>query len=316
MVMKPDFFIIGTQKAATGSLYKYLSQHRQIFMSSNKEPFYFSFLPGQPRTFDIPYPPAHPNARVDYWEYNATDYLITDLAEYEALFTNASPGLVKGEASTSYIYSVGAAQRIYDYNKDAKIIAVLRDPIERAYSAYMYYHRLGLIGMPETFLEAFQEADKFQHRHWILFWHMKQRGFYTEQVLRYKKLFGDRFKIYIYEEDIDQNLSRTLGDMFEFLGVDTAFTPDTSAIYGSSGKPSSPLAAQLYSVSQTARNIFRPFRAVIPRQLQQVVTNFENGLLYKEELPRKVKQGLKEVYKEDVDKLESIIQRDLSAIWS
>jgi len=104
---KPDFFIVGAPKCGTTSMYHYLRQHDQIFMPDEKEPHYF----GE----DLKKRP---------------DKFIDNEDEYLNLFKDAKPDQKLGEASTFYLYSKSASREIKEYNPDAKIIIMLRNPID------------------------------------------------------------------------------------------------------------------------------------------------------------------------------------------
>src|SRR5919108_6309578 len=111
----PNFFIVGTQKAATTSLYFYLKEIPGVYMSQVKEPFYFAPHAVQSNTSD----------------------LIRDKREYLRLFENASGYVAVGEASPIYLWDPDAPKLIHQTVPHARIIMILRDPIERAYSNYL-----------------------------------------------------------------------------------------------------------------------------------------------------------------------------------
>lgn len=114
MSPRPDFFIVGAPKCGTTAVYRYLAAHPAVFMPENKEPEYFST--------DLP-------------RYGH----VGTLAEYEALFSTARANALTGEASVFYLYSRVAIGHIMAHNADAKIIAILRDPIEAARSMHAYH---------------------------------------------------------------------------------------------------------------------------------------------------------------------------------
>ena len=125
---KPNFFIVGAPKAGTTSLYAYLSMHPEVFMPSTiKEPDYFS----------------HKAILAQNLYYNTTH--VTNLEEYLDLFSLANGEKAIGEASVSYLYYQEAARNLYDFNPEARIIIILREPVERAFSHYLMDARLGLI---------------------------------------------------------------------------------------------------------------------------------------------------------------------------
>jgi len=111
---KPDFFIVGAAKCGTTALYSYLAAHPAVFMSELKEPNYFCT--------DLP--------RYGY---------VATLTEYEALFSSAQPHALTGEASVNYLYSKVAIRQIMAHNADARIIVMLRNPIEAARSMHAYW---------------------------------------------------------------------------------------------------------------------------------------------------------------------------------
>jgi Sulfotransferase family len=112
----PDFFVVGAAKSGTTSLYHYLDQHPDVYMPRNKEPHYFSRVP--------PFPGrgSHP---------------VTSEEEYLDLFKLWNKESVAGEASPSYLWDEKAPYRIKETVPQAKIIAILRHPVERAYSHYL-----------------------------------------------------------------------------------------------------------------------------------------------------------------------------------
>ena len=111
--MKVDFFIVGAPKAGTTSLFHYLNEHLEIEMSSQKEPDYFS--DGALKRQGMYYRKSR----------------IENLEKYHGLFTNKEVKL-RGEASVSYLFYNDVPQKIKDYNPKAKIIIMLRNPIDSA----------------------------------------------------------------------------------------------------------------------------------------------------------------------------------------
>lgn len=131
---KPDFFIVGAPKAGTTSIYSYLVQHPEIFMPARKEPYFF----GQ-------------------WRRNSEE----DLRDYLRLFRGVPESKVAGEASTTYLYLQSAAEEIKAFRPDAKIIIMLRNPVDRAYSQYWHHVRLGWV---EASFEEELEAEEARLR--------------------------------------------------------------------------------------------------------------------------------------------------------
>jgi hypothetical protein len=215
-VTMPNFFIIGAQKAGTTSLYYYLKQHPQVYMSPRKEPHFFKGMHSEYRKRGRSLPP------------------VTDLGDYQALFEGVTDEKAIGEASASYLYSPKAPALIKRSIPDAKLIAVLRNPADRAYSNYLYCVKMGREPLA-SFAEALQAEEKRIRENWGPLWHYRQKGFYYSQVKRYFDVFGqDQVKVYLYD-DLRGKPSSMLGDIFRFLDVDETFVPDLSIEHNTAG---------------------------------------------------------------------------------
>ena len=121
----PNLFLVGAAKAGTTSLYDALARNPAIFMSPVKEPHYFSRIEPSP-------------------ERRAFFPHVADEASYLELFDGAADEELLGEASTSYLWEPGTAERIREQSPRARILIMLRDPVERAYSQYWNDVREGL----------------------------------------------------------------------------------------------------------------------------------------------------------------------------
>jgi len=294
----PNFLIIGAAKSGTSSLYYYLKQHPEIYMSPVKEPHFFSFTSQTKMT----------NGPGD-----TIPEAITDLEEYKNLFENVINEKAIGEASTSYLYRKEASKRIKATNPDIKLIAILRNPTERAFSAYMHLIR-DQREETKPFSEALkQEAIRIQNN-WDPIWHYKNVGLYFEQLSRYYKIFSrEQIKIYEFEQLIS-NPGELLQDIFSFLEVNTNFTPDISLKYNVSGSQKSNF---IYYISKTIFNKPNPIRWIsrilIPELWRQKVTNtIRSKNLDKQTISEVVKSDLINFYREDILKLEELIEKDLS----
>jgi len=196
----PNFFIVGTGKGGTTSLWEYLSTIPGIFMSNVKEPKYFSPSSTQSGSFQI-----------------------QDKKEYLALFENSEDSIAIGEASPNYLKDPESAMLIHKQIPHAKIIISLRDPVERIHSNYFMYKRNKYFH--GTFHEythllkkSNQKIDNFNRA--------LRSGMYTENVKRYLDVFGqNRVKILIFEE-WTKNVKKTIQDLINFLEVDYEITDD------------------------------------------------------------------------------------------
>ncbi|MBK9638978.1 MAG: sulfotransferase [Bacteroidetes bacterium] len=165
---RPNFFIVGAAKAGTTSLYQYLSQHPEVYMSPIKEPNYFST--------EIKFEEVRTEVKERIRLLKINSFLkgnmrkpihrafINDIKQYESLFRFVGNQKAIGEASASYLYSPYAAKAIQEYNSEAKIIIILRNPIQRIYSHYLMDRRMGITNLP--FEEALEAEKSYQPRQW------------------------------------------------------------------------------------------------------------------------------------------------------
>ena len=205
----PDFFIIGPPKAGTTALHAALAQHPELHLSRIKEPKYF--LCGDR-------PPPQDGGPGDAHSYREW---VWQRDRYEALFADAPAGTQSGESTPFYLSDLSAQKRIHDEIPDAKLIVILRDPVDRAYSNWTHLWSDGLepIG---NFLQACAEEDVRINKGWAPFWKYRQLGLYGEQLDHLFQLFPrEQVHLFRYKELVDEP-HRTLNRICEFLGV----TPD------------------------------------------------------------------------------------------
>ena len=159
MTQLPNFLIIGAAKGGTTSLYHYLNQHPQVYMSPMKEPRFFA-LENEKLNFQ------NPDKAI-----NKTS--VTSLSEYYKLFDGVTNETAIGEASPLYMYSTKAVERIAHYVPTAKLIAILRNPVDRAYSCYKHLIALE----PYSFADAILHEDKRISQNWAHLWNYRLGGY-------------------------------------------------------------------------------------------------------------------------------------------
>jgi hypothetical protein len=215
---QPNFFLVGAPKAGTTSLYHYLGQHPQIYMSPIKEPHYLADeIRAENFTEELlamRRGRQEPSGPVSTWR----DYL--------TLFQGAGAQTAIGEASVCYLWSKTAPQNIAARFPEAKILMMLRNPAERAYSQYL--HTLSLASRPISFRECLDAALVATSTRIGTLYPFLEFGFYSQQIERYLAVFPrPALGIYFYD-DYRRNPPAVLEDMFRFLGVDPQFQPDLS----------------------------------------------------------------------------------------
>jgi len=295
-MMMPNFLVIGAAKSGTTSLYYYLRQHPEVYMSPIKEPHFFSFE-GEQTDFRGP------------GDQEAARLYIKDIKSYCDLFQKASREKAIGEASNSYIYYPKAAQRIKLHIPQARLIAILRNPIDRAFSSFLH-----LVRDSREFVLNFREALELEEKrikdNWFPLWHYKQRGFYYQQLKYYYQLFdSSQIKIELYD-DLQSNPLALLKDLFNFLDVDTSFVPNISATYNVSVIPKYKF---VYEFLKNPNFVKNPLKLLFPPKIRgPLKQSILNSTLYRPELTVELRKELAEIYQDDILKLQGLIQRDLS----
>lgn len=290
----PNFFIVGVAKAGTTSIARYLDQHPDVFVSKVKEPKYFS-VP------DNVFPHKGPQDEL------ADKKVVRDFDRYQDLFRPGSHCRARGEASVDYLYFRNSASRIRKIIPDAKIIAILRNPADRAFSAYMHNVRDGIETLP--FDEAIRaEAGRIKEN-WEFFWHYTELGFYSKQIEHYIEVFGKNNVFALLYDDFVSDPAEFCKTVFGILEVDTSFHPDISHKYNVSGRPRSRMLHDLFNRKNIVKSIFKPF---LPKSIRKKINKRLAGInLGKEEMNSETRQMLQCLYREDILRLETVIGRDL-----
>ncbi len=256
----PNFIILGAAKAGTTAVYYYLMQHPQIHVTPLKETNFFA-LEGQPLRFSGPGDDEYVNR-----------LSITTLDAYQEQYRYAQGKSAIGEASPLYLYHPRAPERIHHYVPDSKLIAFVRNPVDRAFSAFLHLVRDKREPFTDFRLGLQAEKERIAAG-WEHIWHYKQMGLYYAQLQRYYALFPrTQIKIFLYK-DLRTNPVGTMQEIFRFLEVDPAFVPNMS---------------QRHNVTVDLPSERRPV------------------------LPPEVRTELRAFFREDALRLQDLIGRDLS----
>jgi hypothetical protein len=296
MVKFPNFFIIGAAKCGTTALCLYLKQHPSIFMCPMKEPKFFA---------NVNAPPHWLGPGDEQYERNT----VTTLAAYAALFHNADDERALGEASTQYLYIERAAHEIKRYVPHAKLIAILRNPADAAYAAFMHKRRENLEPLRD-FARALGDEPNRERENWSPFWFYRQRGLYYEHLMRYYSLFPkEQIRVYLYE-DFAASPAKLLQDIFNLLGVEESFAPDMAYRPNISGIPRSRALHRLLMS-------LKPWQRVLEgspcsRVLGRAVAGLKDLNLARPQMDSEVRAQLLKGYREEIQKLEELLSRDLS----
>ncbi|TPE48411.1 sulfotransferase family protein [Amaricoccus solimangrovi] len=270
----PNFLIIGAPKAGTTSLYDYMREHPQIFMSDPKETRFFAYR-GQGG--------------------DRTRWPVQSLEEYEALFAPVRDEIAIGEATPHYLIYPHVAERIHDLLPEARLIASLRNPVDRSYSVYqMNLRNQGTnTGLP------YAEAIRSDHN---------LRETYADKLERYFALFPrERIRI-ILLEDLEGRPEAVMRGLFEFLGVDPAFRPDLSRISNPGGEPRIKLLHDLLA-HPGLRDFGRKF---LPRDAVEKLKDLRGRNLRKQPMSAADRKAALAIFREDILATGTLIGRDLT----
>ena len=208
----PDFLIAGVPKAGTSALHAALVRHPQLFLPGVKEPKFF-LSDGRPPD------QGGPGDRQTYQEH------VWRRGDYEALFADAPPGAVKGEATPFYLHDEGAHRRIRRLVPGAKLVLILRDPVDRALSNWAHLFGAGL--EPESdFLRACDKEAERKRKGWAAFWLYQELGHYGTQVRRLFEHFPREQVLLMRYRDLRDTPVDALDRVTAFLGVDPGVVRD------------------------------------------------------------------------------------------
>jgi hypothetical protein len=252
----PDLLVIGAFKAGTTSLHHYLGQHARIFMTRVKEPNFFAYDENSVA--------------------NPTDFPITNIDDYERLFDEAKPGQLLGEASPGYLHSPIAPLRIHSCIPNGKLIASLRNPVDRAYSHYLMYYR---IGRTQLSAQAAFNAGGF----WV------DASLYADALATYRRLFGDQLK--------------------EWLGLSQMTDLDTTERHNPGGLPRSRLIHRSFELVRNLPIV----QEFVPSRTRARLARIRNAnLKAAPTLPEPEAARWREYFREDIHRTQDILKMDLA----
>jgi len=270
-------------KAGTTSLYEYLSKVPEVYMSPIKEPRFFSVSIEDPG-----------------------DITVSEKQEYLDLFRKVVEEKIIGEASPTYIYDPEAPKLIHKVSPKARILITLRDPVERANSAYLELKRNGII-TSESFqqvLEKEMNNKKVRGKINRIF----SEGLYYENIKRYLDIFGtDQVKI-IFFEDLVKNTLKTMNEIVKYLGINYVFENPDFEIFNPYGRSRNKLITKTLTDHQGFRKILRK---IIPSSTREKINK---AMLVHDEKPKMDENDRKiliKFYTEDVLKVKKLLGKDL-----
>lgn len=291
MTNRPNFLVVGSMRCGTSTLYELLRQHPDVFMSSVKEPDYYAFE-------DCP-----PGFLVD------GSAPVASHSEYDTLFATRNGERRVGEASHNYLYYSGtAAQRIRDDLGEIDLVCILRHPVERAFSHWLFHIRNGR--EPHTDFPAAVAAEGARVRDGVHFGHYVGRGRYAAQLTPFLERF-DRARLHIFfYEDLSADPVELARMVYTALEVDDSFVPDTSVRANPSGQPRLQALNTMLTSNGAVKRAVQP---LLSRRLYRYATRLRDWNLVQPSIEADLRAELVAGYRSDVLRLEELTDRDLSA---
>jgi len=274
----PAFVLVGVPRAGTTSLYRYLGQHPQISLSDMKE---INFL-------------SYPGEELARTRYPWLRFPVRTIEEYERRFAGG-PGRTAVDFSASCFRSPVAIDRIRRFVPDARLFLLLRDPVARAWSAYLNRVDKRYETRPPD--EALVRGEL-----------AVENGFYSERLEAFRTAFGpDRVRVWIFD-DLTGRPHETVSEIFEYLGVDPTMPVDLTAVHNQGGVPRSAAVHRLLPGHRRRRQL----AAILPepaRRAAQRVRRLNQAPA--PTMPSGVAARLRETYRDDVTRLQEMLGRDL-----
>jgi len=295
---RPNFFIVGAQKSGTSALTGWLQLHPRVFMSFPKEPGYLAFLEG-----GYPYPDGYGRPAP------ASKWVVSDREKYLDLFAEApDDSAVIGEASTWYFSTPGVAARIKQYSPDAKILVILRNPADRAYSAWCHARREQLEPC-DDFASALDMEQERGEVEFLLRYH--RMGLYSEALKEYQSLFDPSRLLLLFYEDLVGDEAILWQKLCAFLDIDALEKVPQQRRLNQSGQPRSRVVQSMLKSYRFRRAV----RAVVPfRGAAFIKEKLDNVNLKRfPALDEASRYRLRQFYREDIEKLSLLTDRNLDS---
>lgn len=285
----PNFIVIGAARGGTTALYWYLAEHPQVFMSPRKETNFFAYG-------------LDDEGKLLYGDPVFHRFRVRSLSHYERVFADAGDARAIGEASPIYLECPQAAARIREHLPAAKIICSLRNPVDRAYSDYVWYVRTrGRRFDPEHDLTATSVWAR-PDSHWM------RISRYYNALSRYFDAFPRNQIHVILFDDLKRDPRRCIREIYQYLDIDPTFVPDLETPHNIGGLPANMMLERLF----TRRAIRAALRPLIPKRVADRFRRVRTRNLRRAPaLPADLRSELVAHFRDDIAKTADLIGRNL-----
>lgn len=287
----PDFFVVGTVKAGTTSLYNYLKQHPDVFVPTVKELHHFAkeidpakFITGYGKSFN---------------EHFA---FVKSNAEYLSYYQNEKTKL-KGDFAPSNLWSTSAAHEIFQANSKAKIIALVRQPVERAFSHWLMDVKSGW--STKSFVQAFEDDVNAKEKGWGVSRLYKELGLYADALQRYFDVFPHKQIFVIDYNELTSDPALTYKNVLKFLELAPHSLTETKAF----NQSKMPRHAVLDSVYQN-KNVRTQIKQLLPTK---TISWMKQTLLSTDRVPKLTANDRIQLlphFNDDIQRLGVLLNRD------
>lgn len=292
----PNLLVAGAMRSGTTTAYRVLNEHPEVFMSTWKEP-HFLALEGERPSFTGP--------GDDVLNRNA----VVSMSTYRELFRDGVGYRWRGEASATYLYLPAAIEGIRRHLDDPRLVVLLRDPVDRAYSAYQYMR--GQEREPcDTFAAALADEERRIAEGWAPMWHYRRASHYRPQLERlFDALSSDNVHPALFD-DLQDRPREVFGSIFSWLGVDDSvdIRVDTQ---NRSGPVRSRALRNLLKSTRTRQRVGRRLPAAVKKQLRSV--REANVQPADSNLAPALRRELIEQFHDDIEYVEQLTERQLVA---
>jgi hypothetical protein len=295
---RPNFLVVGAAKTGTTSVHAYLEQHPSVFMPTKENFFFISELY---ENNHLPYPAQRPKAEIEFSE-----------AAYLAPYAEAAHFAARGEVATGYLYyhetAIPKIKRVL--GEDIKLMAILRQPVDRIWSGYTFFTRDLHEKLPfEAAMAAEQER---MEQDWDFMWHYAAHSLYADSVRAYQEAFPN-FKVFFFDE-LMADPAAFMRSVFSFLDIDPNIALDLTE-KNASGAPKSKAFQALVTQENPVKKALRPLiRAFAGREARHKMRQWlkAKNVGEKDRMTPEQYNALLPQFLDDITELEALTGRDLS----
>ncbi|CAN5528260.1 sulfotransferase [soil metagenome] len=294
---RPDFLVVGAARSGTTTLHSYLRQHPEIFLPKVKEPCFFVF-----------------EGEGEKYVKGKFAFATRHFEEYKLLFNRAEEHQKTGEMSTPYLYkfekTIATVKKYFPDFAETKIVILLRNPVERAFSQYKWRVRDGreLLSFEDA-IDA--EANRMKENYSFDYFYV-DRGYYFKQVKSYIENFKN-VKVILFE-DFNESPEKELQAICNFIGVDDGFKFIRQKKENASSVPKSKILGRMVTSESSVK--FRLWYAIpdaVRKKIRELFSEMNTKKGVRLELESAIREKLTQGYRDDILALEKLINRDLSA---